>query len=80
MITAAACVIDGQIMSLPPPARHHTILHKYPLTDGHDHGEQGFIDDQEGFVNRRRAAQIALEQGQIEKLISPPKLYSEDLW
>lgn len=80
MIVAAAAIIDGQVRALPAPARHHHVLHRYPLTEGHDHGEQGFIDDQEGFVDRIKAAEIALLEKQIDKLNWPPNLYSEDLW
>lgn len=79
MIIAAACIIDDKVETLPPPARHHHILHKYPLSN-HKHGMQGFIDDKWGFVNRTHAAQIALKEGQITKLQSPPRLFSEDLW
>lgn len=80
MIVAAAVIVDGEVKSLPAPARHHNIISQYPLTKGHTHGIQGFIDDKEGFVGRRRAAQIALEENQITKLNWPPTLFSEDLW
>ena len=79
MIIAAACVIDGEVVSLPAPARHHDIIRRWPKPK-HSHGEQGFIDDKLGFVSRREAAGIALEQGQIEALKWPGQLYSEDLW
>ena len=80
MIVAAACVIDNIIHSLPRPARHHTILHQYPLNKGYVHGEQGFLDDKLGFVDRKKAGEIAIKEGQIKKLNWPPDLYSEDLW
>ena len=79
MIVAAAVEIDGVVRALPAPARHHHVMHQYPLPD-HVHGEQGFIDDRRGFVGRERAGQIALDGGQIEKLRWPPRLFSEDLW
>jgi hypothetical protein len=82
MIIAAAVKIDGIARALPAPARHHNILHKFPTPD-HEHGEQGFIDDQKGFVTRQQAARIAIKEGQIEK--DPVHgwghgLFSEDLW
>ena len=79
MIIAVACMIDGKVQTLPAPARHHNVLHKYPMPE-HKHGEQGFIDDSLGFVGRKKAAKIALAEGQVEKLHSPPWLFSEDLW
>lgn len=81
-IMAAAIKLDGTVHSLPPPARHHTIIghlveqgHKPPIG-----GEQGFITSDGEFVNRFRAGQYARRSGQIEKLKWPPDLYSEDLW
>ncbi len=79
MIIAAAAIVDGQIRALPAPARHHHVLQRFPLPD-HAHGDQGFIDDQRGFVGRELAAEIALAEGQIEKLKWPPSRFSEDLW
>lgn len=82
MIIAAAIRTEQDTYELPPPARHHDVMyemvmrgHAVPIT-----GEQGFIDDQRGFVTRWKAAQIALTQKQIKKLRWPPELYSEDLW
>jgi len=79
MIIAVAVMIDGVIRALPAPARHHDVLHKYPMGD-HEHGEQGFIDDQEGFVSRERAAELALLDGQLDQLDWLLMLFSEDLW
>lgn len=41
---------------------------------------QGFMTSLGRFVNRKEAAKIALECGQIDKLYSPPNLYSEDIF
>ena len=83
MIVAAAIRQDGVTYRLDPPARHGDIIH-WMVEDGHVPapvaGTQGFIDDIEGFVERERAAEIAKAGGQVERLISPPELYSEDLW
>ena len=79
MIIAAAIVIDEKTRALPAPARHHDIIAKYPKPD-HKQGAQGFIDDQQGFVGRIQAGDIARSEGQIKELKWPPYLYSEDLW
>lgn len=84
MITAVAIIIDGEVKQLPRPYRHHHITHKWPLPE-HHHGEQGFIDDEKGFVSREEAYIIALNSGQLEGRqktgnLYDGKLYSEDLW
>ena len=82
MIIAVAIRTEQDTYELPPPYRHHDLIHRLvdmghvtPVT-----GDQGFIDDQRGFVTREEAAQIALDQGQIMRLHAPPSLFSEDLW
>ena len=79
MIVAVAVMIDGEVVTFPAPARHYNILHKFPLPE-HEHGDQGFIDDKRGFVGRVEAAGIALRENGVTKLMSPPWLFSEDLW
>lgn len=82
----AAAVYHGAIISLPPPARHHTILHSMILTMGID--DEKLIDPQQGFltsdgqyVNRVEAFYIAQKAGQLKRNTSGrPELYSEDLW
>ncbi len=85
MIVAAAAKIDGEVRALPAPARHHDVLHRYPISEGHDHGEQGFIDDQFGFLGRGQAYWRAKDEGQLEGRIKTgdpngTHLFSEDLW
>jgi len=82
MITAVAIRTAQDTYELPRPNRHHDLIHMLagmghatPIT-----GEQGFIDDQAGFVTREEAAHIALAQGQVTQLHAPPSLFSEDLW
>jgi len=82
MIIAVAIRTEQGFYDLPRPARHHNVINEL-AERGHAipiNGEQGFIDDQRGFVTRLEAAQIALAQGQIKKLQWPPELFSEDLW
>ena len=82
MIIAVAIRTEQDTYEQPCPLRHHDLIHMLadmghatPIT-----GEQGFIDDQRGFVTREEAAQIALAQGQVKSLHAPPSLFSEDLW
>lgn len=81
-IVSVAISAFGFIASLPAPARHGDVLKKLSYVNPTilGPGTQGFITSAGRFVNRRDAAVIALEQLQVEKLISPPELYSEDLW
>lgn len=81
-IVSVAISAFGVITSLPAPARHADVLRKLhdfnPILLGPD--TQGFLTNTGRYVNRRDGAAIALEAGQLETLISPPELYSEDLW
>lgn len=73
----------GLIFSLSRPNRHHNILHlMYDIKVSNGFGDvvQGFLSTHGDFYNREDAAKIALNNHQIEKLMSPPDLYSEDLW
>lgn len=83
MIVAAAIKLHGRVYGLPAPARHHHIINHmaafYDLATP-ILGVQGFIDDNEGFVDRETAGVIAVEQKQINRLNWPPELFSEDLW
>lgn len=82
-IIAAAIQQGSLIYTLPPPKRHHHILHLMADLVGLPtpiSGEQGFLTSKGHFVVREIAAQIAIAEGQIEKLRWPPDLYSEDLW
>jgi len=84
--TIAAAAIrtpDGVVHSLPPPARHHTIIGVLAQRPGHrpaDVHDQGFVDDAGEFVDRETAARVAVEAGQIERPNWGSQLYSEDLW
>lgn len=87
-IAAAACIYRGTVVTLPPPARHHTIINHladthpedtdYPLV--HAGADQGFVTDTGRYVERVEAGQIALAAGQTAALKWGPPLYSEDLW
>lgn len=79
MIAAAAIrTAKGVIRTMPPPARHHTILRTMSLGSRRD-AEQGFVTDTGEFLNRSAAAAHALECGQVTELPTMD-LFSEDLW
>lgn len=81
-IIAAAILYKGLIVTLPPPARHHTILH--PLGDivgeviGPD--EQGFLTSRGRFVGRIEARDIAVQIMGVKPKNRSSYLFSEDLW
>lgn len=94
-IVAAAVQCEGFVYTLPPPARHHTILQRWPDVLSPDarrrsapgvepivvvRDVQGFVTGAGRFVDRIEAAAIAIAAGQIKALQWPPRLYSEDLW
>lgn len=65
----------GMVITLPRPARHHTILHALfdmgvPELKTADH-TQGFIAGNGEFVDRHHAARLLGREGQ---------LFSEDVW
>ena len=83
-IAGAAILIGDLVITMPPPARHHTILHEMdrqgldPLQGIPD--RQGFVTDTGRFVRRREAAALAIEAAQITEPQWGAELYSEDLW
>lgn len=87
-IVSAAVLHNGIIHSMPAPNRHHHIVHAMNGEREKEgllllaFGEQGFIDANGNFLDREKAAKVAEFWSQIKggKLISAPKLYSEDLW
>lgn len=84
----AAAIFHGACVSLPPPARHHTVLNFMATIMEIDTAlihpvNQGFLTSKGRFVNRTEAFYIADRMGQIiEKTGNQgePTLYSEDLW
>jgi len=82
MIVAAAIKIDGRVYGLPAPARHHDIIRRL-ARDGMPtpiSGEQGFIDDQLGFLGRTQALHRAKDEHQTGNTAHESLLFSEDLW
>jgi hypothetical protein len=88
-IVAAALKIGRNVVaSMPPPARHHTIMHElFDLTGGNrlsavSPDAQGFLTDTGRFVGREEAWQIARAAGHIKPkdYVTTGRLFSEDLW
>lgn len=85
MITHVAIIHKGTLYSLPKPNRHHNVIRLIYACTGHPvYGQtEGFLDRHGSFIGRKTAANIVADTKQplrFEKLVSPPNLYSEDLW
>lgn len=90
MIVAAAIRLGELISIVPRPGRHHNVISALakagvPIPIG-GHGledEQGFIDHEGNFLNRREALDHVLAIRQpTRSLVQNEKLglFSEDLW
>lgn len=88
-ITAAAILMDGVVISAPPPARHHDLILGTATVDDRREtiarprlirGLQGFLTDRGRFIERNEARQIAVASGQCANPRHPELLFSEDLW
>lgn len=80
MIVAAAIMKDGELWTLPRPARHGHIIRAYADVTGKAMGSagQGFVTDHGVFCDRATAARHAYECDQI---VEPEReLFTEDLW
>lgn len=84
-IAAAALRVDGEVWTLPPPARHCHLVDAWSSAHWRDGQpgrigphEQGFVTTAGRFVDRMVAASVAFAAGQTET--PRPQLYSEDLW
>lgn len=80
-IISAAILYKGLIVTLPPPARHYSILHPLGAIVGEVIGpdEQGFLTSTGRFVGRIEARDIAVQVMGI-KPAHRRDLFSEDLW
>ncbi len=80
-ILSAAILYRGIIMTLPPPARHGTIIATMTQAFGDvdiPPRAQGFLTSEGRYVGRREAAHIAYFARQIGTQVD--ELYSEDLF
>lgn len=78
-------VVNLLTVSMPPPARHHHLIHPIAMATGIKTlpDDQGFLTNTGRYVGRMEALQIALASGQ--PMIDHPsrhatQLFSEDLW
>ena len=82
-IRYVAVRFGDKVVTAPMPGfRHHHILivaHHLGFKPASP-ADQGFALADETFIGRADAARVALESGQVKKLIAPPDLYSEDIW
>jgi hypothetical protein len=76
-------VYVGVIHALPPPNRHHNIVHAlgYAGIDLVGREEQGFLLSDGSFADRPQALVIARAAGQVLRETGPHiGLFSEDVW
>jgi hypothetical protein len=80
-IIAAALRYNGVTLSMPPPARHATIMQQLPTRMRNvKPSDQGFVDERGHFVGRELGLAIARASGQLLKPTTHRELFSEDLW
>lgn len=85
-ILAVAVIHGGRVYGFPSPGRHHDAIRKVARLDP-DAGRglcppkaQGFVLEDGTYVGREEGARIALASGQVERLHTEGRLFSEDLW
>lgn len=78
---------DGRLWTTYQPGRHHHVISSMRSCDVDPEliasAEQGFIDADGKFLNRKAALMRAEETGQLKrdpKGYDGPELFSEDLW
>lgn len=94
-IETAALIVDGEVWTLPRPARHHVLLYAWGMAHWRagngitgsggpaqvpDDAEEGFVTSTGRFVTREEALTIALAAGQVGEVRKADVLTSEDLW
>jgi len=80
LVSSAALLVDGEVHTEPPPARHGLLLRRLGIDRKSLEAVQGFVTSRGRFVDRVQAGEIALKAGQIQQLAFPPSLFTEDLW
>lgn len=82
-IVEVAIKCGKNIYRMKDSKRHSDVLKKIILEELEDDTSDavyGFITSEDHFVDRFEAAEIVLNNGQVNELKNPSKLYSEDLW
>lgn len=74
----------SEVHVLPPPNRHHNILHNLKIANTAS-VEEGFVVENQSFISREDAFKLATLNNQLKRregtqYYQGPKLFSEDLW
>lgn len=83
VVAAAIKDKEGNVHSLPAPARHHNIINHMSeknIRPGSRARDQGFIDEDGNFLDREEARLLVIKTGQCPKPDHSRELFSEDLW
>lgn len=81
IIRAAILLPNGEMLSLPTPARHHDIIRVFAHNGPEALANQGFRTSRNRFVDRVEGLQIAQAAGQIkQKHGNANRLFTEDMW
>lgn len=88
VVAVAIKTLDGVVHTLPPPARHHDVIHALARAGmsqiehcGPMEDSQGFLLNNGQFCRRAPAKLIAERGGQlIKRAMNLHELYSEDVW
>lgn len=82
MINHVAIKQGDNLYIATKPCRHYHLIKLILKEENIEfvNGEQGFVDEFGNFINRKDAAKIAIDSGQISELKWSPSLFSEDLW
>jgi hypothetical protein len=85
VVAAAMLMKDGVVVSLPPPARHHTIIRHCVDVLGYaapiNGRDSGFILSDGSYCDRRKSKIIASAANQLLPRASTlDELFSEDVW
>ena len=82
-IIGVALKQGDEVRSLPRPARHSDVI-QHMIDSGVIYDPrcsiQGFILEDETFLNREEALKHVLVTKQVRSFMSITKLYSQDLW
>lgn len=85
-ITHVAIRFGGKVWSLPRPNRHHHVIRHIAESTGVSHvdsrdRDQGFLDQEGRYLDRKQALEVAREAGQLRADVEvQDQLYSENLW
>jgi len=85
-ITRVAIRFRGTVWSLPRPNRHHNVIRHIAESTGVSHvdareRDQGFLDQEGRYLDRKEALHVAREAGQLRADVPvQDQLYSENLW